>query len=292
MNLAEFQRTFFDLMRQPLTTGGGQRTRTADGQSVTAIAVELVTPGPRLSPFERLELYSQGYWARLLDTLRGEFPGLRALLGRMPFERLASGYLADCPPDSFDLRRLGARLPTWLADHPDHARRQERCALDMARLEWAEIEARDGAEWLTLSLGEIGGLGNDPRLPLQPHLTLLELAYPVDAVLTGMRRSKERDDSGAAPAKHKRASVRRVALPPPESVHLAVHRHQGVVYFKRLEAEAFGLLKALQQGRTLSEAIQESLAASVDGVSRLQQWFAEWATVGWFCHPPADSAEA
>jgi len=52
------------------------------------------------------------------------------------------------------------------------------------------------------------------------------------------------------------------------------------------------LLKALQQGRTLSEAIQESLAASVDGVSRLQQWFAEWATVGWFCHPPADSAEA
>jgi len=293
MNLAQFQRTFFDLMRQPLTVASGQRSHTLGGQSVKAIADDLVTPGPLLTPFDRLELYSQGYWFRILDALRGEFPGLRAVVGRERFERLASAYLADCPPDSFDLRRLGARLAAWLADHPDYAPGRERAALDMARLESAEIEARDAAESPALSTAELGQLGGDPSLQLQPHLRLLDLAYPVDKVLTGVRRRAAERSSGAAESET-RETVRRIAIPRPQGVHLAVHRREDAIYIKRLAPAAFGLLEALQHGRPLSDALQAAVNHSRGDVRHvagaLQQWFAEWAALGWFCQPAAEPA--
>jgi len=300
MNLAEFQRAFFDLMRQPLTAAGGQRSHTLGGQSMRMIAEELVTPGPRLTPFERLELYSQGYWFRLLDVLREDFAGLRALLGRHPFEQLAAAYLADCPPDSFDLRRVGARLEGWLANHLHYAVRREGAALDMVRLESAEIETRDAIESPSLSATELGQLAADPSLELQPHLRLLDLAHPVDALLAGVRRrTAERTTAAAEGAAERgaRPRVRRALIPQPENVWLAVHRYEQSIYHKRLAPEAFALLRALQQGRTLSEAIEAAVDDAGGGnleetSGRLQQWFAEWAALGWFCRKPAEAVRA
>ena len=60
MNLERLQRTFFELIRQPLTSKDCMRTRTSDGRSIKALADELITPSARLTSFERLELYSQG----------------------------------------------------------------------------------------------------------------------------------------------------------------------------------------------------------------------------------------
>jgi len=305
MKLAEFQRAFFDLIRQPLTAAGGQRSHALGGQAVKMIAEGLVTPGPRLTPFERLELYSQGYWFRLLDVLREDFAGLRALLGRHPFEQLAAAYLADCPPDSFDLRRVGARLEGWLANHLHYAARREGAALDMVRLESAEIETRDAIESPSLSAAELGELAADPSLELQPHLRLLDLAYPVDALLAETRRRTAERTPAARPTaaaeggakRRARPRVRRALIPQPENVFLAVHRYEQSIYHKRLAPEAFVLLRALQQGRTLSEAIAAAVDNAGDGkvdeiAGRLQQWFAEWAALGWFCRKPAKPVRA
>jgi hypothetical protein len=65
------------------------------------------------------------------------------------------------------------------------------------------------------------------------------------------------------------------------------------VYFKPLEPEAFVLLRALQNGSHLSEAIQtcvEGSRGSLEHMARsLQHWFADWAALGWFCHPQANA---
>src|SRR5262249_14841702 len=83
--------------------------------------------------------------------------------------------------------------------------------------------------------------------------------------------------------------IKKVSLPKRKKIPLAVHRQENEVYFKRLQPEAFALLVALQEGKRLSEAI----AASVDWTSqkveyitvRLHDWFANWASLGWFCRP-------
>ena len=81
----------------------------------------------------------------ILAALSEDFPGLRAIIGERRFEKLAIAYLLDCPSRSFTLRNLGSRLEAWLRAHPEHIAKFEQIALDMVRLEWAEIEAFDEA---------------------------------------------------------------------------------------------------------------------------------------------------
>jgi hypothetical protein len=119
---------------------------------------------------------------------------------------------------------------------------------------------------------------------------LLDLSYPVDALLLGIRHNgNEESDivSNAVSERTRRSRIRRSSLPKPKKVFLAVHRQEDTVYFKRLQQEAFGVLIGLQQGKPLSEAI----AGSVDWTSRkvetitvrVHDWFANWAALGWLC---------
>jgi hypothetical protein len=203
---------------------------------------------------------------------------LRAVVCKLRFERLARGYLADCPPDSYDLNRLGNRLEAWLTDHPRYAHYRQRVALDMVRLEWAKIEAANSGEHPRLTATDLASLsasvGEDPAIELQPHLRL-QFGYPVDELL--MRIDESESDSGAPPKRRTRA--RRLRIPRARAVYLAVHRQGPIVYFKSLEREAFILLRALQDGSQLSVAIQACVAgsqASVDHMTRsLQHWFAD-----------------
>src|SRR5476651_349375 len=56
-------------------------------------------------------------------------------------------------------------------------------ALDMAKLEWAEIEAFDSAEHDRLGPADISGLVPDSPLRVQPHLRLIEVGYEVEPLL-------------------------------------------------------------------------------------------------------------
>jgi len=76
--------------------------------------------------------------------LAEDFPGLRAVLGGQWFESMCKAYLTECPSRSFTLRNLGARLESWLRQNPSWMRDRQALALDMVRLEWADIEAFDG----------------------------------------------------------------------------------------------------------------------------------------------------
>ena len=292
MNLEQLQRTFFELIRQPLTGKNRLRTRTRDGRSIKALANELITPSARLTSFERLELYSHGYWFRIIEAFHENFPGLHAIVSKPRFERLTRAYLADCPPDSFDLNRLGNRLEVWLAEHPRYAHYRQRVALDMVRLEWAKIEAASSGEFPRLTATDLAslnaGFGEDPAIALQPHLRLLQLGYPVDELV--MRIDEPEPRSAATPKRRTRA--RRLRVPRARAVCLAVYRQGSTVYFKSLEPEAFVLLRALQEDHHLSKVMQDCVAASqasAEHMTRsLQRWFADWAALGWLCHPQVD----
>src|SRR5271167_3021375 len=190
MELDRIQRTMFDAIRQPLTAG----ERTRDGKSLRVIAKEIIKPNDRLTSFERLEIYNRQYWFRILAALSEDFPGLRAIIGERRFEKLAIAYLLDCPSRSFTMRNLGSRLEAWLRAHLEHIAKFEQIALDMVRLEWAEIEAFDEAAKPRLTEADLPGLGPDPKFELQPYVRLLDLSYPVDDLLIRVRRDEEAAD--------------------------------------------------------------------------------------------------
>src|SRR5271166_4640638 len=287
MELDRIQRTMFDAIRQPLTAGEGMRQRTRDGKSLRAIANEIIKPNDRLTSFERLEIYNRQYWFRILSALSEDFPGLRAIIGERRFEKLASAYLLDCPSVSFTMRNLGSRLEAWLRAHPEHIAKFEEIALDMVRLEWAEIEAFDEAVKPKLTEAELPGLGPDPKFELQPYVRLLDLSYPVDDLLIRVRNEEQETGMVSnAVTERIRSRARRRRLPEPERIFLAVHRADNSVYFKRIDKEAFAILCALRDGSTLSDAVDAvdwSGQAPEEASAHVQQWFAYWSAQGWFC---------
>ena len=294
MNLEQLQREVFDVIRQPLTASERMRERTLDGRSTKEIVEKIIKPNDRLTAVERLEIYNRVYWFRILSALAEDFPGLRAVIGQRNFDKLLVAYLAELPSESFTLRNLGSRLEEWLRKNPKFSPKVERLALDMVRLEWADIDVFDSASLPKLTEHDLQNLGEDPVLHLQPHLRLLDLAYPVDELLLAVRGQNEGDEAVTDTASNivmmehvAKPQTKRLPLPKRKRVYLAVHRQENEVYFKRLQPEAFALLVALQQGKPLAEAI----AASVNWTSqkveyitvRLHDWFANWASLGWFC---------
>jgi hypothetical protein len=275
---------------QPLTSTERMQNTAPDGKSMRAYAGRFIKPNDRLTSFERLEIYNRQYWFRLLSSMIEDFPGLRAVLGDKRFEAMSKAYLVDCPSESFTLRNLGARLESWLRKHPQWAGAKQTLAIDITRLEWADIEAFDGKAESALRTEDLraedsAGL----KLKLQPHVRLLDLKYPADDLLLEVRKEDEDTDfaSNAFQEKHKRKRVQAVAKLKPAEIYLAVHRVDDSVYFRRIEREEFVILSALRDGKALGQAIAAAFRKSkVPGEERagtVQHWFQNWATLGWFC---------
>jgi hypothetical protein len=283
MTLGELQKRAAAAIMAPLTASDDMAVKWR-GE-----ADALIKPNSRLEPIERLEIYSRSYWFRLLDCLYDDFPGLCAALGRRAFNRLSRAYLTERPSESFTLRNLGAGLDKWLRAHPEYAGRHFDLALDMVRLEWAHIEAFDGEARKPLGPEDLLELGSDLRLSLQPHVTLLELKYPVDDLRIAVSERLEEHDSAsnAVAERDQHRTIRRYRRLKPQAIHLAVYRAEDFVWYRRLETEEYRLLDALRQGLPIGEALEKMMQRSAIGEERLgvavQEWFAGWARMGWLC---------
>lgn len=295
MNLMELQREVFGVIRQPLTEDERMRETTLDGRSTRKIAEEIVKPNDRLTSVERLEIYNRVYWFRILSSLADDFPGLRAVVGQEKFDQILLAYLTELPSVSFTLRDLGSRLESWLRAHPDYIAGHERMALDMVRLEWADIEAYDASEFPVLTQDELGTLGEDPKFHIQPYVQLLDLSYPVDELLLRVRDADDEPENDISSnvvvmENMETKQQKNFDLPTAKKVYLAVHRQDFTVYYKRMKPDAFALVQALKQGQPLSQAIESSVNWSGKKIERvmeqLHDWFANWSQLGWFCRPP------
>ncbi len=279
--LLELQRRMAAAVLQPLTCRESMRKRDSAHRPMTEVASSFIAPNDRLTSFERLEIYNRQYWFRLMDSFAEDFPGLQAILGAKRFRAIAKAYLTECPSRSFTLRNLGLRLSTWLESHPEWLQPNLRLAQDMTNLEWAHIEAFDAAELPALKPQDLAH-GGTLYLTLQPHITLLQLEYPVDDILLAIRKRQRsytasRGDGRRVPIKNTK----------PETVYLAVHRADLSVHYSRLEQEAYFVLSGIRGGLSLAHVLDLTFADSPvpDAVQarQVEQWFRTWMSLGWFC---------
>ena len=298
MTLLELQRRMAEDVRRPLTADFEMRDTTDDGASVGAIAASYISPNDRLSSFERLEIYNRQYWFRLISAVSEDFPALNALLGPKRFDPLILAYLNENPSTSWTLRDLGAKLPNFLDAHPEFTGRRHRLAVDVARLEWAYVDAFDRKHRTPLATEEAQAIGPESKLSLQPHLQLLELNYPVDYLVLTVKKHAP-DTEIVSSAANRRESQTRLKLPAmrQERVWLAVHRFEDSVYYRRIDRETFLLLSALRCGASVYEAVTRSFGKTKlnaeEQANVLRESFAHASGLGWFCPPQVeDDSEA
>jgi hypothetical protein len=284
----ELQRLMAAAVMRPLTLRNGMQKKWVDGRPTRKVAASFIKPNDRLTAFARLEIYNRQYWSRVRFSFYEDYPGLRAVLGDRRFERLADDYIAHFPSASFTLRNLGSCLVKYLEAQPPRVLPHKLLALDLARLEWAHIEAFDNEARKPLKIEALQGV--DPArmsIGLQPHLTLLRLRHEVDDFLielksgTGLRNAAS--NAMEQDRKHRQARLARILQP--RINYLAVHRSRNGVYYKRLEPAQYRLLTALQKGLTLEAACGKLAGLKLPGNlgESIREWFQTWARLGWFC---------
>lgn len=290
--LAALQRAMWTVISRPLTPAGRMPRRWTDGRPTAAVAAQIARPNDRLTSFERLEIYSRMYWFRLLDSLYDDCPGLRAVLGTKRFMRLAEAYLVKHPSRSFSLRDLPSRMARFIRAEPRWTQPHTALCVDIARFEWARVAVFDTAALPRFTADDL--LDSDParlKLNLQPYLQLLDLGYPVDDFFHAVKQREElsrgeaSNTTVAAPGRPGRQ--RRVRLPRPKRTFVAIHRLDGMIYFKPLEPATYRILLAIRGGRTLQQALAAGIPRATspreDWPGKVREWFATWMQLGWFC---------
>lgn len=245
----------------------------------------------RLTAAQRLEVYANAYYSRLLECMRESFPALTAAVGAPVFDEFAFGYLQAHPSSSYTLNRLAdhfveylrATRPESASDEPETSEASDARSssadwpdfvIDLARLERTFEEVFDGPgleNERPLTADDLRGLSPDAwaetRLIAAPCLRLLELKFPVNAYYSAWRR-------GQSPG-----------IPAPRPSHLAVSRREYVVRRYELTAPEHRLLSELAAGETVGAAI-ESAAEGFDDLERFGQtlgaWFQKWGAAQLF----------
>ncbi len=289
-DLTALQRAMAAMVTRPLTPDNRMQRRWGDGRPTAELAAQIAKPNERLTAFERIEIYNRSYWFRVLDSLYEDCPGLRAVLGDKRFLRLAEEFLQKRPSTYWTLRDLPEHLADFIAAEPQWTRPHTALCRDIARFEWAQVEVYDTAALPLFTADDL--LDSDParlKLNLQPYLQLLELRHPVDDFILSLRDRDNllRHDTSSVPNAPKSGRAARRRLPRPERCCVAVHRHQGRIYFKRLEPAAYRILQAIRAGRTLQQALAAGLnrqpRKGEDLAAQVQGWFRTWMELGWFC---------
>ena len=99
---------------------------------------------PRMTTVERLDIYANMYFFRLLEVLKEDFSAVAAVLGEDNFHNLVTGYLTEYPPTEASVFWAGRYLADFLRTHP--LRREYPYLAELAALERAIVEvfcARD-----------------------------------------------------------------------------------------------------------------------------------------------------
>ena len=269
--LREIQGAFAKAVMRPLTKSYGMQPKWTDGRATKKAVGDFIKPNDRLTSFERIEIYNKQYWFRLIDNLYDDFPGLRTVLGETRFHRMSIAYLDKHPSTSFTLRDLGQHLPKFLAKNPKWTGSRRKLARDVIALEWAHILAFDGEELPPLDIDQLLDGANPAtlRLRFQPYVSFLACDYPADDFLIATKRRAEPrgEASNAISEKRTRAREQKVKLPRAAKTFIAVHRHEGSVWYKRLERHRF------HWPRTAGESV---LTLSVEQLNWLLDGYDVW----------------
>jgi Putative DNA-binding domain len=267
----------------------------------------LVRRSRRLTAEQRLEIYANAYYARLLECLRDTFPVLARVLGAEVFDSFGFDYLQRYPSRSYTLYRLAESFPRFLDEtRPEQAPAAGAAGaaspawpdflIDLATLELAIAEVFDGpgAEGepllapADLLARRSGGDFAATRLTPVPCLRLLRFRYPVNAFYSAARAMRSRQPVESPEILDARAETAAADLPPPDpgEEHVALSRTDYVVRRYPLTPFESVVLAALVAGATVGEAIERAAAASElpddELAAQLDAAFRRWTAAGFF----------
>jgi len=225
----------------------------AESASVPEMFDDLIESDDRLSATERLEIYANAYFYRILDCLKEDFPATLATLGPDDFHNLITAYLIESPPTEPSISYAGRHLAEFLRHDSMRAIIERWPFIDeLVRLERTLIEVFHAAEAEPLNAEAIRSVVPDdwPALAMRTHpaLAIVDCEWRVDQLLREV-------EAGAG------ESDRPLGAPAHAPVSVLVWRQNSRVHYRALERPERAALEVASAGASFA-AICEAIAAA------------------------------
>ncbi len=137
---------------------------------------EILSP-KNMAVVDRLHVYRNAYYLRLVEVLEGDFPALREIVGKEAFSSLVRNYLDAYPSHHFSIRNVGRHLAKFLKNTADC----DPCYVELAHFEWAIHQALLERDEAALTLDHLATIPseqwNEMRLKLHPSVHVLCCRY-------------------------------------------------------------------------------------------------------------------
>ncbi len=280
--LKALQALLYRLITAPEGVAAGLAAERASGPEVLD---HLIESDDRLSATERLEIYANAYFYRILDCLKEDFPATLATLGADDFHNLITAYLIEYPPTEPSISYVGRHLAEFLR-HRSMRATVERWPFiaELARLERTLIEIFHAAEAEPLDAGTIRSVAPDdwPALAMRTHpaLAIVDCQWRVDELLGEVQGGAGEGD-------------RPLGAPAHAPVSVLVWRQNSRVHYRALERPERAALEVASAGATFATICKTVAAAcgrdqlgsddqpgSTDPVALINRLLARWVAEG------------
>lgn len=215
-------------------------------------------------PEGQLGVYVKAYRYRLYDVTAAEYPVLKHYLGDAVFDLLLKDFVNIAQSDHFNLGHYPMKLPHFLTHHEVG----DVFSVEMAELEKTMSQLKDAPETEVLTQEHLRHHTPESfmEMLLRPReaLQLMTFTYPINRYY----RAVTQEESPNTPA--------------PESCHMALFRHEGIVWHMDIEHGEYQLLQALFSGLPIGKALEKMQIADDSLVveAQLSRWFSRWISHG------------
>ncbi len=231
----------------------------------------LTTFGKNLNPqgktpgVKRIDVYADGYIARMHEALGETYPAVRRILGDNDFLTVARAYAEVHPSQDYSLSRAGKHLARFLAGS-SHAKKLPFLP-DLAALEWRIVESFHATQEEPADTRSLKELSPEEweavRFCFQPSVFLVSSRWPILDIWQARNEPP--------------GSINVDLVDRPQNV--LVHRPEFQVRCELLDPGQTRLLNLLKSGKSLGQAVEAFIRSGTADNPPFTQWFSLWASL-------------
>jgi hypothetical protein len=270
--LQRLQSEFGQSIRTPFSFATGQFV--CQKEKYPPSITSVITPRGEQVGADRLAVYNEQYWYRLLTVLQSDFPLLVASLGFWKFNQLATKYLTLHGSSTPYLENIAASMPDFINHHPDYGSEEQKqmVAVDMAFIRATYMPVTRALNPSLLSQAALERLGEN-RLAFQPGISLIEEDWNWMEVRIAIATDQ-------------------LTIPVfmAQKGYWMVSNRNALVVWESLNRLQFLMLQELKMGISLGDAC-EKFSQTLNALDQeklmanLAAWFQSWTENGYFQQP-------
>jgi len=200
-----------------------------------------------LKPSDRIEIYRTNVRTLHVSVLTSVYPVCEKILGSDYFKQIAKKYFKQNPSQSVDLNEYGDQFPRFLRDLIEQRSELEeyQYLADLAQLEWQIQKVYFSADNVKLDMIKFqqacATQAGEMSFSLQASVSILASEYPI-AELWQMHQEDEPDQGATVVAEYE---------------WLCIFRDGYQVSIRKINADLYNLIVAIQDGKTLTDIAEQ-----------------------------------